>query len=169
MNYCPNCGARIEIVRRFCGNCGSPLIAVNAPVRPNLVPSVPYVKPNAFSFAGRSRRSEYWTLILAVAGFCICAVLLGHFWSGQGEEALSVYLLLAAGFGIPLLIWAYAVQVRRCHDLGWSGWFLLIELIPYVGWLAALVFFFAFAFVDGQPGPNRFGPDPKGRPVPWSH
>ena len=104
----------------------------------------------------------------AVAGFCIFAIWLGLAWQGQGSNALVAYLILCAIFGIPLLFWVYAVQVRRCHDLGWSGWILLVELVPYVGWVATMLFFCAFAFVDGQPGPNRFGPDPKGRTVPWN-
>ena len=170
MNYCPNCGNQISYADRYCGACGHCLSCDTPDLKAGSVPvrSCTKSKPGAFSFTGRARRVEYWMLLPAVAAFCISAIALGVSWEGQGSEALLAYLGLSAIFGIPLLIWVYAVQVRRCHDLGWSGWILLIELVPYVGWVASLFFFCAFAFVDGQPGPNRFGPDPKGRTVPWN-
>jgi len=67
--------------------------------------------------------------------------------------------------GIVLLILLYlalfipwlAVQVRRFHDQDMSGWFVLLQFIPYVGGLIMLV----FMCIDGTPGPNRFGADPK--------
>jgi uncharacterized membrane protein YhaH (DUF805 family) len=50
-----------------------------------------------------------------------------------------------------------AVGVRRLHDTGRSGWWLLIGLIPLIGAIVLLVFFFQ----DGQPGNNDYGPSPK--------
>ncbi|MFI7026726.1 DUF805 domain-containing protein [Micromonospora sp. NPDC049900] len=58
---------------------------------------------------------------------------------------------------VAFLLPSPAVSVRRLHDLGRSGWWLLIGLIPIVGWIVLIVFFVQ----DGQPGPNRFGPSPK--------
>jgi uncharacterized membrane protein YhaH (DUF805 family) len=51
-----------------------------------------------------------------------------------------------------------AVTIRRLHDTDKSGWFILLGLIPLVGAIVLLVFY----FMDGTRGPNRFGPDPKG-------
>jgi uncharacterized membrane protein YhaH (DUF805 family) len=68
---------------------------------------------------------------------------------------------------LPLMWLTLAVQVRRCHDLGWSGTRIvvvdLIGLIPVVGWIVTLVFAILLGFADGQPCTNRYGPDPKGR------
>jgi uncharacterized membrane protein YhaH (DUF805 family) len=50
-----------------------------------------------------------------------------------------------------------AVTVRRLHDTGKSGWMLLIGLIPFVGPIILLVFY----FTDGEPGANQYGPSPK--------
>ena len=50
-----------------------------------------------------------------------------------------------------------AVGVRRLHDTGRSGWWILIGFIPVIGWLVLLV----FMFMDSQPGDNEYGPSPK--------
>jgi uncharacterized membrane protein YhaH (DUF805 family) len=58
---------------------------------------------------------------------------------------------------LALLIPTLAVGARRLHDTGRSGWWLLIGLIPIVGWIILLVFFVQ----DSQPA-NQYGPNPKG-------
>jgi len=68
-----------------------------------------------------------------------------------GVTVLGV--ILALGLLIPSL----AVGVRRLHDIGKSGWWLLIGLIPLVGAIVLLV----FACQDSQPGTNQWGPSPK--------
>jgi len=60
---------------------------------------------------------------------------------------------------LGLLIPSIAVTFRRLHDTNRSAWWLLIGLVPFLGALVLLVFY----FLDGTPGPNKFGPDPKGR------
>jgi uncharacterized membrane protein YhaH (DUF805 family) len=50
-----------------------------------------------------------------------------------------------------------ALGVRRLHDIGYSGWWLLIGFVPFVGGILLLV----FALMDSQPGTNRYGPNPK--------
>ena len=62
-------------------------------------------------------------------------------------------------FALASIIPAIAVQVRRFHDQDKSGWFVLLNFIPIIGGLIVLV----MMFLDGTPGPNRFGPDPKNR------
>ena len=57
-----------------------------------------------------------------------------------------------------LLIWpALAVSVKRWHDRDKSGWWVLLNLLPVIGWLWALV---DNGFLRGTDGPNRYGPDP---------
>lgn len=57
-----------------------------------------------------------------------------------------------------LLVWpALAISVKRWHDRGKSGWWVLLNLVPVVGWLWALI---ENGFLRGTDGPNRYGPDP---------
>jgi uncharacterized membrane protein YhaH (DUF805 family) len=60
---------------------------------------------------------------------------------------------------LGLFIPSLAVTIRRLHDINRSAWWVLIALIPFLGALVLLI----FAVLDGTPGDNRFGPDPKGR------
>jgi uncharacterized membrane protein YhaH (DUF805 family) len=107
-------------------------------------------------FTGRARRSEYWFFFLfsALAGL-VGAILDAIFglrsgiYSGTGPIEGLIHL--------ALLLPSLAVGVRRLHDTGRSGWWLLIGLIPIVGWIILLVFFVQ----DSQPD-NKYGPNPKG-------
>ena len=65
--------------------------------------------------------------------------------------------ILYVVYGLGVIVPGLAVAVRRLHDTNKSGWMLLIGLIPLVGSILLLVFY----FTDGDPGTNRFGPSPK--------
>lgn len=121
---------------------------------------------NFATFRGRARRSEFWNfvlfqMILSLAAGILDAALFGSRGIAPMNAALSLLLLL------PTL----AAGARRLHDGGRSAWWLLIGLVPFIGWLV-LVYF----YIDrGQDGPNRFGPDPRAPAVmpagparPWS-
>lgn len=102
-------------------------------------------------FEGRSSRKEFWMFLLftnlvAAALFVFGAVVSPDFGVG----------LLALGF-LGVLLPFIAVQVRRFHDQGKSGWFALLNLIPYVGILVILV----FMVIEGTAGDNQYGVDPK--------
>ena len=71
--------------------------------------------------------------------------------STLGEAGVGLLFLLA------IFIPSLAVQVRRFHDQGRSGWFVLLNFIPFIGTLIVLV----FMCLDGTDGPNEYGPDPK--------
>jgi uncharacterized membrane protein YhaH (DUF805 family) len=121
-------------------------------------------------FSGRAQRQEYWmfylfTWLLYIAAFILLAMMGGLPESGgkPGVDAppmafnvgLLLILLLYLGLFIPTL----AVKVRRFHDQDLGGGFVLLGFIPYLGPLVI----FIFMCIDGTPGPNRFGPDPKER------
>lgn len=112
-------------------------------------------------FSGRSRRKEYWMFALGYILFAIAlgivGVILGGFPSGEPSGGASVMMILLGLLVLALIIPSIAVQVRRFHDQDKSGWFVLINFVPYVGGLIVLV----FMCLDGTRGPNRFGPDPK--------
>jgi uncharacterized membrane protein YhaH (DUF805 family) len=110
-------------------------------------------------FNGRARRAEYWQFYLFMIG--VSAVVAGLVFAGlkgwsPEEKEVIVYAIIFLPLGIPSM----AVSVRRLHDSNRTGWWLLISLVPIGG-----LIFFVFSVLDGTAGPNRFGPDPKGRDV----
>ncbi len=113
---------------------------------------------NYANFQGRARRSEYWYFalcnILVMLPFYILAmVAAANDSSGLATFGLIVYIILALGLLVPSL----AVSVRRLHDIGKSGWYYLFILIPLVGPIILLVWF----FMEGNRAPNQYGADPK--------
>ena len=94
-------------------------------------------------FVGRARRSEYWWFVLF--GIVVSLVL----------SPLSTSLSFLAW--LALLVPNLAVSVRRLHDTGRSGWFLLISVIPIIGWIILIV----WLATEGEPGPNVYGESPK--------
>ena len=69
--------------------------------------------------------------------------------------------LLGGLYSLAVLLPGLGVSVRRLHDTGRSGWWILINLIPLIGSIVFLV----FTVSDGDPGPNQYGPSPKASPV----
>jgi len=116
-------------------------------------------------FAGRSRRREYWSFMLFyVIVYAALNVLFGRHDVVEAPTGFFVGSRLTGGagiaaglFGLASFIPHLAVSVRRLHDQDRSGWLLLLLLIPVLGWFALLVLY----CLDGTPGPNRYGPDPK--------
>jgi uncharacterized membrane protein YhaH (DUF805 family) len=99
-------------------------------------------------FSGRARRSEYWFFFLF--NFLIALVL------GLIDEAVG-FSLFSLIYGLAVFVPGIAVSVRRLHDTGRSGWWLLLLLIPIVGPIVILI----FMVLDSQPGDNLYGPNPK--------
>jgi len=106
-------------------------------------------------FSGRSRRAEYWYYVLfyvlILVGLSIIDSATGMFDAERGVGVLSS--LFALGTLIPTI----AVTVRRLHDTDRSGWWILLELVPVIGGIVVLV----FTCLDGTPGSNKYGPNPK--------
>lgn len=101
-------------------------------------------------FSGRARRSEYWFWTLAVIlGYIVAAIL---------TRIAGILGILAVLYYLAILVPTIAVGVRRLHDTGKSGWFILMGLIPLVGGIVLLV----FTVSDSTPGDNEYGPNPKG-------
>jgi uncharacterized membrane protein YhaH (DUF805 family) len=109
------------------------------------------------SFDGRINRQPYWLYILAV--IIVVGVPLSLFFEPDTES----YNLASAVASLILLYPSLAVQAKRWHDRDKSAWWLLINLIPIVGGLWALI---ECGFLRGTTGPNRFGPDPLDSPTP---
>ncbi len=97
-------------------------------------------------FSGRAQRKEYWIFLLFNLIIVIVLLLVDHKgWIGRF-------------FGIALCVPSLAVAVRRLHDTGRRGSWILISLVPIIGPIALLV----FLATDSQPGENQYGPNPKG-------
>ena len=113
---------------------------------------------NYANFQGRARRAEYWyfTLfnLLVIIPFYFIAMM-GVLKESSGLTILgtTIYALLALGTIVPGL----AACVRRLHDLNKSGWNYFICLIPIIGGIILLVWF----FTDGNRFTNNYGEDPK--------
>ncbi|KMS52536.1 membrane protein [Novosphingobium barchaimii LL02] len=107
-------------------------------------------------FTGRSCRKEYWTFhaILAVLTIILFKSLPGEDSDGN-LTFVTICVIILGGLAVPGL----ALQVRRFHDQEKTGWFALLNLVPYIGPLIIA----GFMLIDGTPGDNQFGPDPKGR------
>lgn len=104
-----------------------------------------------FSFKGRIRRREYWLSISILwAVLVLLAFLLETMEELLDLEPGSLALLFLLLF-IPCIWFAYAQGVKRCHDIGKSGWHLFLPT-------SILVY-----FEDGEEYENDYGPDPKGR------
>lgn len=106
-------------------------------------------------FSGRARRKEYWMFFLFNMIFAIVAIILDNVL-GTAIEGMG-YGLFYILYGLAVLIPGLAVSVRRLHDVGKSGWILLIALIPIIGVIWLLVLF----VTDSNPGENKYGPNPK--------
>ncbi len=105
-------------------------------------------------FDGRARRKEYWMFFLI--NLLISVVLIAI------DSLIGTFS--QTGFGLPqglyslaVLIPSIAVTVRRLHDIGRTGWWILIGLIPVIGGIVLLI----FMVLDSQPGVNQYGPNPK--------
>mgnify|MGYP002634176593 FL=1 len=118
------------------------------------------MKENFSNFSGRARRKEYWMFILIYMIVIIIAMVLDGalglgFDMGYGVTAPYgwIYSIVALVHLIP----AWGVLVRRLHDVGKSGWFMLISLVPIIGgiWLLVLL------CTDGDSSENAYGPSPK--------
>ena len=106
-------------------------------------------------FSGRARRTEYWMFALFNVIFAIVALVLDNLL-GTASEELG-YGLFYGLFSLAIMLPGLAVTVRRLHDVGKSGWWIFISLIPLIGGIWLLV----LTVTDSQPGANEYGPNPK--------
>lgn len=113
---------------------------------------------------GRARRKEYWyfvlfqfLLLLVPLLFCVILSIVGGENPSDGNSLMvGLLALIAAVIYLALLIPGICVSIRRFHDVGLSGWLILLGLIPYVGGLAT----FVITLLPSQAYPNRHGPVP---------
>tara|TARA_B100000965_G_scaffold66975_1_gene52493 strand:- start:522 stop:914 length:393 start_codon:yes stop_codon:yes gene_type:complete len=122
------------------------------------------MRDNYTNFSGRARRKEYWMFslvyVIILTGCTVLDNVLGTVFmmdAGPLGEISMGYGWAYTICGLLHFIPGLALGVRRLHDLGKSGWFYLILLIPFIG-LILLLIIFCF---DGKKEHNKWGPDPK--------
>jgi len=132
-----------------------------------------------FGFHGRVRRLHLWLYLIVVA------LIQGGLWwqfghilsiphhhdltlnsdvsmmpDHMGRFHVITHNPFVGLFGLVLTWTHLAVFVKRWHDRNKSGWWVLINLIPVIGWFWTLI---ECGFLEGTVGANTYGPDPKGR------
>lgn len=105
-------------------------------------------------FFGRAGGAEFWWFFLANL---IAAAILSYLGRVVSTVFLYPYLLYVVAVIVP----GFAVSVRRLHDIGRSGWWILIGLVPVVG----VIVLFVFHVMAGDPGINAYGPTPPPLPA----
>lgn len=108
---------------------------------------------NYVNFDGRASRSEYWWWVLATIPMSFPFFILDVTFFGWGIEDPTWFQNI---FAVAIFLPGLGVVFRRLHDSGRSGWWLLIGLIPCVGFIVLIV----FLAQDGEPYPNQYGEVP---------
>jgi uncharacterized membrane protein YhaH (DUF805 family) len=104
---------------------------------------------NYVNFSDRAIRSEYW--------FWILFIIIAEIITSAIDYAIGTQVVTSL-FGLATFLPSLGLAIRRLHDLDRTGWWVLIGLIPLVGWIILIIWF----CTRGPVGPNRFGPDPLG-------
>ena len=110
---------------------------------------------NLFNFNGRTRRSDYWRVVI-LNTVCV-GVIVGILSTAFGRES-TVASTVNSLLSLAQFVLQLGLLIRRLHDTGKEWTYILLELIPIVGWIIVFI-----ALVkDSDPGDNKFGPNPKG-------
>ena len=107
---------------------------------------------NYANFSGRAQRSAFWFWALFCFLASIVAGIIDYAIFGDGKPVVQGL------FGLATLIPYLAVGARRLHDTDRSGWWQLLHFLPIIGTIVLIVWWAS----RGQPGANRFGPNPLG-------
>jgi len=107
------------------------------------------------NFEGRASRTEYWMFVLFYSLFLAMAMIIDVvLFDGSADSAIFGPLTLI--FTLLLAIPSIAAATRRLHDVGMSGWLLLVGIVPILGVLAL----FVFLLQKGDLEENKYGPVP---------
>src|ERR1700678_995851 len=113
----------------------------------NFVQAVSAGFSNYVKFSGRAIRSEYWYWVLFTA--------LGNIVAGIIDAVIGTSVINPL-FGLAVILPSIAVAIRRLHDLDRTGWWLLIGLIPLIGWIILIIWYCS----RGTGGPKPLWADP---------
>lgn len=114
----------------------------------DLINNFKLVMEKSFDFEGRASRREFWMFSLATF---LAGIILGII----GKMIMFLWILKGI-FNLIVLPASIAVGARRLHDIGKSGWWQLLWLIPIVGW----IILFIWDVTEGNKQSNSYGADP---------
>lgn len=161
--YCNQCGAKLLEGANFCIECGHPVGAPGTDASAATTSSAWGQRPQKITLVdfylsaeGRVTRKQYWLyLFLPLIAISIVSQLidlqLGTFYT-DGEFRIGI---IGAVVSLLTLVPSIIVQIKRYHDRDKSGWWLLLMLLPVIGWIWIFV---ELGFLKGTDGDNRFGP-----------
>ncbi len=113
------------------------------------------IKQHYVDFAGRASRSQFWyfTLFSFLISLAISVV------TGIIGSVLNtgIFSLLGVLYSLAIIVPSVCLGIRRLHDTGKSGWWYLISLVPFVGFIILIVFW----VMDSEADRNQYGPNPK--------
>ena len=111
-------------------------------------------------FSGRAGRREYWMFFLFNLIFSIAARFVDM---TSGSEVILLGMKpITLVYGLAVALPSLTVAVRRLHDIGYAGWWMLLLIVPFIGPVALVVMF----CLAGEPGDNKYGPAPAAAPAP---
>ena len=114
-------------------------------------------------FSGRARRSEFWYFFLfSVLVQVVTGILDGIIGTDFDDSSGGLISTVAS---LALFLPSIAVSARRLHDIGKSGWWQLLAIIPIIGWIIVIIWY----CTDTSRGDNEHGPAPKYGPSPESY
>lgn len=146
MVFCRGCEKQIHQSAPTCPGCGAPQTdAQPATDKHKSKRPIHYYLDTVKRygvFSGRSRRKEYWYFVLLNTCFSISLNKIGA-WMGMGAT-------LAAIYSVAMILPSLGVGIRRLHDTGRSGWWILLIVVNLI-----------FLAQDGDSGTNKYGDDPK--------
>ncbi|MBR2590302.1 MAG: DUF805 domain-containing protein [Clostridia bacterium] len=133
---------------------------------PSFIDCIKLFFKNYVNFSGRSRRAEYWYLVLLNVAISLGLSIFGSIITAIIRDA-SVTQVVSIIISVITIIWelacivpSLALCVRRLHDIGKSGLYLLCILIPIAGPILLIVWYVK----DSDPAPNEYGVSPKYTP-----
>jgi uncharacterized membrane protein YhaH (DUF805 family) len=109
-----------------------------------------------FTFSGRRNRKSYVLFHLAALSFMIVSALLILAITAAAPAVGALLWGAYSVFALALMVAGFAVTAQRIRDFGYSGCWVFIYLLPYVGFAASI----AIYFVPSTPGDNKYGPSP---------
>jgi uncharacterized membrane protein YhaH (DUF805 family) len=160
---CYNCEETVSDSSRYCRFCGVKQVtekkAEDNEAKHNhvLADKQPYYVK---LFAGRLNRRNYFIGYIVVLGIIIAAVIIDAIYAGFTQPETTEYdfsLVAAAFIVIFYLVYTVSLTVRRFHDLGKSGWWIITLIIPIVNGIVGLY----LTFADGDEEANKYGKTPK--------
>ncbi len=116
-------------------------------------------------FKGRASRSEYWyfvlfTIIIAIILSILDSMIINPLLGIQPVVENARTGLLGTLFSLGILIPSMSLAIRRLHDIGKSGWWVLLGVIPVLNFIGGFVLLY-FMVKDSQSGSNQYGANPK--------